>query len=120
MTLLRNIFQTSGLRLRPMILLETASMISVNLLLLAVTGSYSQRISLSKKTWHVHIAQKLCDWTPVADEFPATYWLDVPEWFASVQPDNVLCANCTILKTQPIFVLVALTSLFEASPAAVR
>src|SRR6267154_5071203 len=44
------------------------------------------RIFLDQKTWNVHVAQKLCDWTPNANEIPKTRsgWFDAPPWFALV------------------------------------
>jgi len=44
------------------------------------------RIFLDQKTWNVHVAQKLCDWTPEANEIPKTRlgWFDAPPWFALI------------------------------------
>ncbi|KAG1805175.1 uncharacterized protein BJ212DRAFT_1469153 [Suillus subaureus] len=48
------------------------------------------RIFLYQKTWHVHVAQKLADWTPAANELPETHWLDAPHWFSLIHlpPDK--------------------------------
>ncbi|KAG2042032.1 hypothetical protein BDR03DRAFT_978763 [Suillus americanus] len=48
------------------------------------------RIFLYQKKWRVHVAQKLVDWTPVANELPETHWLDAPYWFSSISlpPDK--------------------------------
>ncbi|KAG1789257.1 uncharacterized protein HD556DRAFT_1529546 [Suillus plorans] len=45
---------------------------------------------LERKTWDVHVAQKLCDWTPEANELSDTHWFDAPAWFGliSIPPDN--------------------------------
>lgn len=48
------------------------------------------RIFLDQKTWDVHVAQKLCDWMPEANELSDTHWFDAPTWFGliSIPPDS--------------------------------
>ncbi|KAG1889553.1 hypothetical protein F4604DRAFT_1569243 [Suillus subluteus] len=60
------------------------------------------QIFLDQKTWHVHVAQKLCHWTPKANELLETYWFDAPIWFGLISIPSDTLKGLTMRKQGPL------------------